>query len=42
MSSELEGKLTYQEASFALKNMKNNTSPGSDGYTVEFFFFFFF
>ena len=23
MSSELEGKLTYQEASFALKNMKN-------------------
>ena len=40
MSSELEGKLTYQEASFALKNMKNNTSPGSDGYTVEFFKFF--
>ena len=40
MSSELEGKLTYHEASAALKNMKNNTLPGSDGYTVEFFTFF--
>ena len=36
----LEGKITKEEATVALKNMKNNKSPGSDGYTVEFFKFF--
>ncbi len=33
----LEGKIDLEEASFALKNMPNNKSPGSDGFTVEFF-----
>ena len=32
----MEGKITYEEAGTVLKNM----SPGSDGYTVEFFKFF--
>ncbi len=36
----LEGEITVDEASLALKNMKNNKSPGSDGFTVEFFKFF--
>ena len=36
----MEGKITYEEAGTVLKNMKNNKSPGSDGYTVEFFKFF--
>ncbi|WP_419617700.1 hypothetical protein, partial [Thiolapillus sp.] len=36
----LEGEITLDEASLALKNMKNNKSPGSDGFTVEFFKFF--
>ena len=34
------GKLTLNLASFALKNLKNNKSPGSDGFTVEFLKFF--
>ena len=33
----LEGEITLDEASLALKNMKNNKSPGSDGFTVDFF-----
>ena len=33
----LEGEITLDEASLALKNMKTNKSPGSDGFTVEFF-----
>ena len=33
----LEGHITLEEASYALKQMKNNKSPGSDGFTVEFF-----
>ena len=32
----LEGEITLDEASLALKNMKNNKSPGSDGFTVDF------
>ena len=32
--TSLEGKITLDEASSALKNMKNNKSPGSDGFTV--------
>ena len=38
--TSLEGKITLDEASVALKKMKNNKSPGSDGFTVEFFKFF--
>ena len=36
-----EGPITYEEAVKALRNMKNNKSPGPDGFTVEFFKFFF-
>ena len=36
-STEIEGSITLEEASCALKNMKNNKSPGSDGFTSEFF-----
>ena len=36
----LEGPLTLNETLNALKNMKNNRSPGSDGFTTEFFKFF--
>ena len=32
----IEGEITLDEASLALKNMKNNKSAGSDGFTVEF------
>ena len=38
---KLEGKLSYTELHSALKEMKNNKSPGSDGFTSEFFKFFF-
>ena len=37
---EAEGKLSTQECLNALKNMKNNKSPGVDGYTAEFYKFF--
>ena len=37
----IEGRITVAEAKVALSGMKNNKSPGSDGYTVEFFKFFF-
>jgi hypothetical protein len=33
----LEGELKLDEASLSLKNMSNKKSPGSDGFTVEFF-----
>ena len=36
-SKQLEGKLTAEEISYAIKNMKNNKSPGIDGFPVEFF-----
>ena len=36
----LEGLITYEEAATALKNMKNDKSPGTDGFTVNFFKFF--
>ena len=39
-SFKLEGEITLDEASFALKNMKNYKSPGTDGFTTEFFKFF--
>ena len=38
---QLEGLLTYKEAHAAFKQMKNNKSPGSDGFTTEFLKFFF-
>ena len=37
--TSLEGEITLDEASVALKNMKNNKSPGSGGFTVESFNF---
>lgn len=39
-SQELEGEISYNELGYALKNMKNNKSPGLDGFTVEFLKFF--
>lgn len=36
-SDSLEGLISYEEASVALKNMKNNKSPGSDGFSADFF-----
>lgn len=33
----LEGDISLEEAGFALKTMSNNKSPGSDGFTAEFF-----
>ena len=39
-SDSLEGLLTYEELSNALKRTKNNKSPGSDGFSAEFFKFF--
>jgi hypothetical protein len=39
-ADKLEGIITLEEASKALKNMKNGKSPGSDGFSVEFFKFF--
>ena len=39
--NELEGELTEKEILTALKKMKNNKSPGTDGFTSEFFKFFY-
>lgn len=39
-SISLEGDISESEIYNVLKNMKNNKSPGSDGFTVEFFKFF--
>ena len=36
----LEGEITYEELTTALKNTKNSKSPGNDGFTTEFFKFF--
>lgn len=36
----LDEELTIEEVADALKKMKNNKSPGPDGFTVEFFKFF--
>ena len=35
-AENLEGKITVEEATCALKRKKNGKSPGSDGFTVEF------
>lgn len=34
---KLEGDISEQEMAFVLRKMKNNKSPGSDGFTTEFF-----
>ena len=39
-SESLEGEITLDEASIALKGMNNGKSPGSDGFGPEFFKFF--
>ena len=39
-SEPLEGLIEYKEASSVLSNMKNNKSPGPDGFTTEFFLIF--
>ena len=39
-ANNIEGMITEEEALCSLKNMKNNKSPGSDGFTIEFFKFF--
>ena len=36
-SAELEGKLTIEELSSTLKTMKNNKTPGIDGFPAEFY-----
>ena len=36
----LEGEISLEEAYYALQNMKNGKSPGSDGFSAEFFKFF--
>ena len=38
--NKLEGPITYSELLFCLKKTSNNSSPGFDGYTYEFFKFF--
>ena len=40
MREELKGEILYIEAVEALKNMKNDKSPGPDGFTSEFLKFF--
>ena len=39
-SNAIEGNITLAEAALSLSNMKNNKSPGSSGFNVEFFKFF--
>lgn len=39
-SQLLEGKISYSELLAAVKQSKNGKSPGTDGYTAEFFKFF--
>ena len=36
-SNSLEGPITLQETLSSIKQMKNDRSPGSDGFTAEFF-----
>ena len=39
-AQKLEGELTYEELTLAPKNMKISKSPDNDGFTAEFFNFF--
>ena len=36
-ANSIEGDITFEEAGLVLKNMQNLKSPGTDGFTVEFF-----
>ena len=36
-SNNIEGLITYEQAKYTLFHMKNNRSPGSDGYSADFF-----
>jgi hypothetical protein len=38
--NSLEGNLSFKECGESLKLMKNVKSPGSDGFTVDFYKFF--
>ena len=38
--NSLEGNLSFKECGEPLKLMKNRKSPGSDGFTVDFYKFF--
>ena len=38
---KLEGEITGDEIAFVLNKMKNNKSPGTDGFSSEFFKFFY-
>ena len=40
LRNSLEGPLSMEEVFEVIKNMKNNNSPGLDGFTVEFIKFF--
>ena len=37
----MEGRLTYEECKKVLETFQNDKSPGEDGFTVEFYNFFF-
>ena len=39
--NEIEGLLTYDECKQVLETFQNDKSPGEDGFTVEFYKFFF-
>ena len=39
-AEQLEGEITYSEVLTSLKSLKNYKSSGSDGFTAEFFKFF--
>ena len=39
-AESLEGNIKHSELAEALKNMKNSKTPGNDGFTAEFFKFF--
>ena len=36
-STSMEGLLNYEEMAFSLKSMSNNRSPGTDGFSADFF-----
>jgi hypothetical protein len=42
IKDNLEGEITYAELTASIKRMKNEKSPGLDGFTSEFFKFFWF
>lgn len=37
----MEGLLTYEECKKVLETFQNDKSPGEDGFTIEFYIFFF-